>query len=156
MKLTIAISELILECCFNKFRSQNQKENNMLQRKLGIGLLLALTISLIASQVFAGSTSFNVIVPKFGGHANTNVTTKSTTTQQWIVSNIAVGAGYTVYFRPYKGNSAIGSSIAGTTGSYINAPYSSNQTVGSLIYLRITNKSTTVVNVQVTGFFDSN
>lgn len=128
----------------------------MLKRKLGIGLLIVLTVSLVASQVLAGSTSFNVIVPKFGGHANTNVTTKSTTTQQWEVSSIAVGAGYTVKFRPYKGSSAIGSSISGTTGSYINAPYSSNQVVGSLIYLRITNNASTVVNVQVTGNFNSN
>ncbi len=127
----------------------------MLKRKLGVGLLLALAISLLASPAFAGSTWFNVIVPKFGGSANTNVTTKSTAYQQWEVSSIAVGANYTVKFRPYKGNTAIGSSIAGTTGSYINAPYSSNQTVGSLIYLKITNNASTIVNVQVTGYFNS-
>lgn len=127
----------------------------MLKRKLSIGFLMALVLAMVASQVSAGSTSFNVIVPKLGQSANTNVTTKNTTTQQWIVSSIAVGAGYTVKFRPYKGNTAIGSSISGTTGSYINAPYSSNQTVGSLIYLKITNNVSTVVNVQVTGNFDS-
>lgn len=86
----------------------------MLKRKLSIGFLMALVLAMVASQVSAGSTSFNVIVPKLGQSANTNVTTKNTTTQQWIVSSIAVGAGYTVKFRPYKGNTAIGSSISGT------------------------------------------
>jgi hypothetical protein len=82
----------------------------MLIRKLGVGLLLALVISLITSQVFAGSIFFNVIVPKLGGSANTDVTTKNTTTQQWEVSSIAVGNNYTVSFRPYNGGgSAVGS-----------------------------------------------
>lgn len=128
----------------------------MLKRKLGIGLLIALSISLISSQVFAGSIFFNVIVPSFGGYANTNVTTKNTTTQQWEVSGIAVGNNYTVSFRPYKSsNTAVGSWVNGTTGSYINAPYSPSQAVGTLIYLRIKNKLTTTVAVQVNGYFNS-
>lgn len=128
----------------------------MLNRKLGLGLLLALAISLIASQVFAGSIFFNVIVPRLGGSANTDVTTKNTTTQQWEVSSIAVGNNYTVSFRPYNGGgSAVGSWVDGTTGSYINAPFSPSQAVGTLIFLKIKNKITTTVNVQVSGYFNS-
>lgn len=128
----------------------------MLKRKLGIGLFLALTISLIASQALAGVVAFNVIVPRLGGSVYTSATGKATTVQNWQVSNIAVGAGYTVYFQPYKVDAPIASSVAGTTGSYIYAPYYSGayQPVGSFIRLKVTNKSTTVVNVQVTGNFD--
>ena len=128
----------------------------MLRRKLGIGLLLALVISLFASQAFAGTIFFNVIVPKLGGSANTNVTTKNTTTQQWEVSSIQVGNNYTVSFRPYNGSGgAVGSWVDGTTGSYINAPYSPAQSVGALIYCKIKNKISTLVNVQVSGYFNS-
>lgn len=128
----------------------------MLRRKLGIGLLIALATSLIASQVFAGQIFFNVIVPRFGGTANTDVTTKNTTTQQWEVSGIAVGNNYTVSFRPYNGDgSAVGSWVNGTSGSYINAPYSPSQAVGTLIFLKIKNQPLTRVNVQVNGYFNS-
>ena len=128
----------------------------MLKRKVVAGLLLALAFSLIASQVFAGQIFFNVIVPRFGGSANTDVTTKNTTTQQWEVSSIQVGNGYTVSFRPYNGGgSAVGSWINGTTGSYINAPYSPSQAVGTLIFLKIKNQPLTRVNVQVSGYFNS-
>lgn len=128
----------------------------MLKRKLGAGLLLALAVSLIASQVFAGQIFFNVIVPKFGGVVNTDVTTKNTTTQQWVVSSIAVGNNYTVSFRPYSGSGgAVGSWVNGTAGSYINAPYSPSQSVGALIYLKVKNQPLTRVNVQVSGYFNS-
>ncbi|MCL4261437.1 MAG: hypothetical protein KJZ52_12510, partial [Anaerolineales bacterium] len=107
----------------------------MLKRKLSAGLLLALAISLFASQAFAGSVNFNVIVPKFGGSTYTPATGKTTTVQYWQVSNIAVGAGYTVYFQPYKADAPIASRVAGTTGSYIYAPYylGAYQPVGSFI-----------------------
>jgi len=126
----------------------------MLTRKLGLGLLLALVISLFASQAFAGNLIyFNVIVPKLGGSANTGVATKSTTTQQWEVSSIQVGNNYTVSFRPYNNGSAVGSWVSGTTGSYINAPYSPSQPVGANLYLKIKNNISTLVNVQVSGYF---
>lgn len=128
----------------------------MLTKKLWIGFVLALALSLVASQVSAGTIFFNVIVPRLGGSANTDVTTKNTTTQQWEVSSIAVGNNYTVSFRPYNGGgSAVGSWVNGTTGSYINAPFSPSQAVGTLIYLKIKNKLTTTVNVQVSGYFNS-
>lgn len=127
-----------------------------IKRKLGIGFFMALILALVASQVSAGTIFFNVIVPAFGGTANTNVTTKNTTTQQWEVSSIAVGNNYTVDFRPYKSsNTAVGSWVSGTTGSYINAPFSPTQAVGTLIYLKVRNKPLTTVAVQVSGYFNS-
>jgi hypothetical protein len=129
----------------------------MLKRQLSIGLLLALAMALVASQAFAGTTTFDVIVPKFGGTANTNVTTKNTNTQQWEVTNITVGAGKTVFFRPEKGNAiAVGAWNPGTTGSVINAPMSPAQPIGTLIYLKIQTGYFEPVNVQVRGTFNSN
>ncbi|NOT06372.1 MAG: hypothetical protein HOP27_17405 [Anaerolineales bacterium] len=129
----------------------------MLKRKLSIGFFMALVLALVASQVSAGSIFFNVIVPRLGGNTNTNVTTKNTTTQQWNVTSIQVGNGYTVQFRPYKSsNTAIGSWNVGTTGGSITANYSPTQPVGTLIYLKIKNNLSTTVAVQVSGYFNSN
>ena len=129
----------------------------MLKRKLGIGLLLAVALSLFASQAFAGVVYFDVVVPRLGGSANTNTTTKTYIQQEWAVSSLAVGNGYTMYFRPYNGSTgAAGNSYSGTTGSVIIAPYTSTQPIGSLMYLKITNKVTTTVNVEVSGTFNAN
>ncbi|MBI5822551.1 MAG: hypothetical protein HZB18_00875 [Chloroflexi bacterium] len=128
----------------------------MLKRKLGIGFLMALVLALVASQVFAGTTTFNVVVPRLGGTTSTNVTTKSTTVQQWAVANIAVGANKTVQFRPYKGSTALAANwINGSTGSQLWNPYSTNQAVGTVIYLKIKTKALEKVSVQVSGYFDS-
>ncbi|NMC86304.1 MAG: hypothetical protein GYA58_13555 [Anaerolineaceae bacterium] len=128
-----------------------------MKRKLFIGLLTAMICIFAAVQVVqAGTTSFDVLVPRLGGTANTNVTTKSTSTQQWAVYNIAVGANKTVSFRPYtSSNSAVGSWVSGTTGSQIYAPYSTTQSVGALIYLRIKTAVSELVTVEVSGTFDS-
>lgn len=129
----------------------------MLKRKLSLSLLLAFILALGVSQVFAGTTSFNVIVPKWGGTANTNTTTKNTNTQQWAVTAIAVGGNKTVFFRPEKGAGiGVGGWNAATTGNVIYAPYSPSQSVGTLIYLKIQTGYTEPVNVQVSGNFDSN
>lgn len=97
----------------------------MLKRKLGIATLTAFVLAISASIAFAGSTTFNVIVPKFGGGANTNVTTKNTNVQQWVVNNLVVGANKTLNFRPEKGAATgVGSWVSATTGQVINAPFS--------------------------------
>lgn len=128
----------------------------MLKRKLGIGLFTALVLALSASQVFAGVTNFNVVVPRFGGGANSNVTTKNTNVQQWKVSNIVVGANKWLNVRPEKGNNVgVGSWNAVTTGSLVDAAYSPAQAIGTLIYLKITTNWTEPVSVQVTGTFNS-
>jgi hypothetical protein len=129
----------------------------MLKRKISLGLLLAFILALTASQAFAGTTNFNVIVPRFGGTANSNVTTKNTSTQQWEVSNIVVGANKTIFFRPEVGaGTGVGGWNAATTGGYINAPYSPSQAVGTLIYLKMQTGYLEPVNVQVSGTFNSN
>jgi len=130
----------------------------MLKRKLSIGFLTAFMLALVASQVFAGNVWFNVIVPKFGGSVYTPATGKTTTVQYWQVSNIAVGANYIVSMQPYKVDAPIAAPKNVTTGSTIYSPYYAGayQPVNSFIKLKVTNKSTTVVNVQVTGNFSPN
>lgn len=70
----------------------------MLRRKLLIGLATAFVLAFGASQVFAGVTSFNVVVPKLGGYPTSNVTTKNTNLQQWKVTNITTGANQPINF----------------------------------------------------------
>jgi len=114
-----------------------------------------LLLSLFASQVLAGTTWFNVIVPSFGRCANTSLTTKNTTLNQWSFYDLTVGGGKTLRFRPMKNNSPVGNFYEGTTGSFIWGPYTSPQGVGEQIYGRICTKHTETVNVQVWGTFDS-
>lgn len=129
----------------------------MLRRKIMIGLILAILLATMVSTAFAGSTNFNVVVPKLGGQANTNTTTKNTNVQQWAFGNLVVGADKSVNFTSMKnGGTQVGNWISGTTGSNINAPYTSTQNPGTLINGKIGTNWTEVVNVQVSGWFDSN
>ncbi len=127
----------------------------MLYKKILIGLALAVLLASIASSALAGTTNFNVVVPRFGGTANTSITIKDTTTNGWMFDNLAVGANKTVNFRPMKNNSAVGNWYSGTTGSTVWGPYTSTQGVGSNIYGQIGTNWSERVNVQVSGRFNS-
>ncbi len=127
----------------------------MLYKKIFIGLALAVFLASVASSALAGTTNFNVVVPRFGGTANTNITIKDTTTNAWMFDNLAVGANKTVNFRPMKNNSAVGNWYSGTTGSTVWGPYTSTQSIGSNIYGQIGTNWNERVNVQVSGTFNS-
>lgn len=127
----------------------------MLYKKIFIGLALAVFLASMASSALAGTTNFNVVVPKFGGKANTSITTKNTNTNGWSFYNLTVGANKTVNFRSMKNNSAIGNWYSGTTGSTVWGPYTSTQSIGANIYGQIGTSWSEPVNVQVSGTFDS-
>jgi len=128
----------------------------MLYKKIFMGLALAVFLASIASSALAGTTNFNVIVPKFGGKANTSITTKDTSTNAWSFYNLTVGANKTVNFRPMKNNSAVGNWYSGTTGTTVWGPYTSPQGIGTNIYGQIGTSWNEPVNVQVWGAFNSN
>jgi hypothetical protein len=127
----------------------------MLYKKIFVGLALALFLATMASSALAGTTTFNVIVPKIGGKANTSITTKSTNTNGWSFYYLAVGNNKTVNFRSMKNNSAIGNWYSGTTGSTVWGPYTSTQSIGAIIYGQIGTNWNEPVNVQVSGTFNS-
>lgn len=127
----------------------------MFYKKILIGLALAVFLASVASSAFAGTTNFNVIVPKFGGTANTNVTTKNTNTNGWQFDNLGTGDNRPVNFRAMKNNSAIGNWYSGKTGDIVWGPYTSTQPIGSQIYGQIGTRWHEPVNLQVWGRFNS-
>ncbi len=150
-KLTIVILQQQI------FYQLQLRRDNVLKAKLGMGFLIALLIALTSSHVLAGVTGFNVLVPRLGGSANTNVTRKDTAIQQWQVHNISVGGNKTVHFRPERqSGTSVGSWVAGTSGSHIDAPYSPDQPIGTMIYLKIGTSIFEPVTVQVSDKFNSN
>jgi hypothetical protein len=127
----------------------------MLRRRIILGLTLALLLAATASTTLAGSTWFNVILPRFGGTANTNVTTKSTSYQYWQYRDVAVGGGKTVRFTAMRdGTTRVGNWYDSAGGTF-HAPYTSSQPVGAMINGKIRNKPFQTVRVQVWGTFDS-
>jgi hypothetical protein len=128
----------------------------MLHKKILIGLALVTFLASMASTVFAGGTSFNIIVPKFGRYSSTPQTQKSYSynIQYATFSSLTVGQNKTMYFNAYIPG-ATTPNLPGTTGYVINLPYSSNLPQGLPVTGRVSTLWSETVNVQVTGYFDS-
>lgn len=128
----------------------------MLRKKVLVGLALAVFLASMASTVFAGGTSFNIIVPKFGQYSTTPDTLKSSSynIQYATFNQLTVGANKTMYFDCQIAGVTC-PQLPGTTGYTINLPYSIN--LPSLIHVkgRISITWSEPVNVQVTGYFNS-
>ena len=127
----------------------------MLRKRIALGLTLALLLAATASTTLAGSTWFNVILPRFGGKANTNVTYKSTSSQYWEYRDVAVGGGKTVSFTAMRNGTQQVGNWYDSAGGTFHAPYTSSQPVGARINGKIRNKPFQTVRVQVWGTFDS-
>ena len=121
-----------------------------------ISASLALLFAISTSVVLAGTTWFNVIVPKFGGCANTNLTTKYTTTNRWEFYDLRTGGDKLLRFRPMKNGRAVGNFYLGKTGWHVWGPYTTSVNPGDGIYGQICTRWYEPVNVQAWGTFDSN
>ena len=124
-------------------------------------MLITVAIALIAAVAtnvaFAGTTWFNVTVPKFGRCTNTNLTLKNTWTNKWEVYNLQTGGNKTLLFRPRRRDGkVVGHFYKGKTGSHVWGPYYSNTVrPGDWIYGQICTRWYEPVNVQAWGTFNS-
>ena len=122
-------------------------------------MLITVAIALIAAVAtnvaFAGTTWFNVVVPKFGRCANTNLTWKNTNTNMWEFYNLRTGGNKYLRFRPMRNGSAVGNFYYGKTGWRVWGPYKTAVHPGDGIYGQICTRWYEPVNVQAWGTFNS-
>lgn len=119
--------------------------------KLLFNVLAIAVCFMLVGPVSAAATDFNLTLPRFGGSAATNNIKKETV----VASNdltMTVGGGYTIWYRSERIDNAAASSWASnSSGTYSYAINIGVCHVGVQCHLRLQNKTSTPVAVQVIG-----